>query len=57
MTNGDWIRQMSDEELAKWMVDICEGSCGAADTSLCEMFDCCGDCFMHWLEQEVEKDG
>ena len=46
MTNGDRIRAMTDEELAKVVVcphKICES----------EMLNC-GVCILKWLKQEVE---
>ena len=51
MTNGDKIRQMSDEELAKNMLNL---------TDVCINRDCkdrCLDCVLEWLREEVQEDG
>lgn len=50
MTNGDWIRNMTDEELADFITN-----CGCYDHSR----DCrasCKDCTMEWLKQAAEVD-
>lgn len=48
MTNGDKIRQMSDEELAEYLYD---GNC---PTRECQA-PLCKDCWLKWLKSEVEK--
>ena len=53
MTNGDKIRQMSDEELAEFIEENNwrKGSCkNCADTAIT-----CTDCWLEWLESEVEE--
>ncbi len=54
MTNGDKIRQMTDEELAsEFPHDICSGITGVE----CREFDLpCYDCRVAWLKQEVKTD-
>ena len=56
MTNGDWIRSMSDEELrdlfgkSKTMF-----SCPVdKDDEECLQMESCIDCFFKWLKQEVK---
>ena len=52
ITNGDRIRAMSDEELAKILGD----KCICPPTSECEKL--CGDCdvcWMEWLRHPAEK--
>ena len=46
MTNGDRIRAMSDEELAKW-INYCSGQCD-------NRYNSCMRCRLKWLEQPVE---
>lgn len=52
MKNGDAIRQMSDEELAKWCNDF---------NFNCPPVECkengCERCWLDWLKQEVESNG
>lgn len=54
MTNGDMIRQMTDEELAaEFPHDICSGITGVD----CREFDLtCYECRLAWLKQEVSED-
>lgn len=60
-TNGDRIRAMSDEELAKWLLDMmshkvaCFGE-GAFPHTPCrnEEHDCV-KCGIEWLKQPVEE--
>lgn len=56
-TNGDIIREMTDEELADWFGSS-EAFCptGYYETSECDA--CAENCIKHWLlwlKQEVEK--
>jgi hypothetical protein len=59
MTNGDRIRRMTDEELAKAKI-LCPYT--AVDMDMCEKWITSGDtrdcaaCALDWLEQEA-KDG
>lgn len=61
MTNGDRIRALSDEELAKWLLDMmshkvaCFGE-GAFPYTPCrnEEHDCV-KCGIEWLKQPVEE--
>ena len=57
MTNADRVRAMSDEELAKLLVNVifskwdfrwewCEKTCTNDDS--------CEDCILTWLKKEVE---
>lgn len=57
MTNGDRIRQMTDEELAEFLNSIVlhcrQESCSAT----CSMWECCSsisDYQEEWLKQEVK---
>lgn len=50
LTNGDRIRQMTDEELAEHINDyICDHAECRADIK-------CSECKMQWLKQEVSED-
>lgn len=62
MTNADRIRAMSDEELAKWLLDVmshkvaCFGE-GAFKYSPCRNVEHdCLECGVVWLKQPVEVD-
>ena len=53
MKNGDLIRSMSDEELAKWIVNIaiqCTAVGGKSDYLTNET------CWLDWLKKEVGDD-
>ncbi len=59
MTNGDWIRSLTDEELEKHIIHPCHNfKCGE-----CPMKDGRGKCVaeagqaiaMEWLESEYER--
>lgn len=53
MTNGDWIRKMSDRELAEFltMQDPCKGrSCTIMKESGC------ANCLEVWLSEEHKED-
>lgn len=56
MTNADRIRAMSDEELAKLMLDGCRGS--KCDDQPQNEFGSvnCFQCRMKWLQQQAEED-
>ncbi len=59
MTNGDWIRSMTDEELEKYMLNQCNNF----DCWGCPMMNGRGKCVigtdkdtaMEWLESEHEE--
>ena len=59
-TNADTIRNMSDEELAEFLVytqsTIKECMIGVADCKHENTDKDCKDCFLEWLQAEV-KDG
>lgn len=61
MTNGDRIRQMSDEELASVMGRSPSYRCPPEYlktgfmSGRCHMG--CGNCWLEWLKQEVQEDG
>lgn len=55
MTNGDRIRAMTDEELAKFLSTgtfICEGL-----KDICENMPGCEECRLTWLKAPAESDG
>lgn len=53
-TNSDWIRSMSDEELAMNM--MCPNENGLAEID-CDKSDSCNcyECLLKWLQSEVEE--
>ena len=55
MTNGDRIRQMSNEELAEWLNEIFgfDTACNVCDKDFCE-FGCITG-IKAYLEREVEE--
>ena len=54
MTNGDWVRSLDDEALAKWLdifdMDICE-DCPKSDDYYCEE-TLCHSQWQKWVKQE-----
>ena len=61
MTNADRIRNMSDEELADFLVRV---NCAYAEDCMvgievCKCDDCadmdCVDCFLEWIQAEVKE--
>ena len=54
MTNGDWVRSLDDDALAKWLdifdMDICE-NCQKCDDDYCEE-ELCGEQWRKWVKQE-----
>lgn len=57
-TNGDRIRQMTDEQLAEWLNEIIN-QCGSdvCRLSRCPLYCCCAadiDCQKRWLKQGVQ---
>jgi len=57
MTNGDKIRAMTDEELAKWLAEHskCLDTCPAFIICAAWTKDECKKSFMKWLKQESEE--
>lgn len=53
MTNGDKLRQMTDEELAKIMRSCT--FCAYLDKG-CQHNGTCTQGFLEWLKQEVDED-
>ena len=60
MTNADRIRNMTDEELAEFLVftqsTIKECMIGVADCKHENTDKDCKDCFLEWLQAEAESD-
>lgn len=55
MTNGDYIRKMTDEELAEWLTDGHE-QCDLCAQNLCDFDSDCVQGVLKWLKQEVKED-
>ena len=63
MTNADRIRAMSDEELAKWILDGVSSDacdyCGHKNEEFCDGSPCRGaqdkDVIIAWLQQPAEE--
>jgi hypothetical protein len=56
VTNADRIRAMSDEELAKLLLDGCQGSkCDEQPQNEYGSVNCF-ECRMKWLQQPAEED-
>ena len=55
-TNADRIRQMTDEELAEWLIgnDNCD-ICALCSFGACRVESECGKGILEWLKQEDEK--
>ena len=57
-THADYIRAMSDEELAKW-IDWLFGRCEWCDTDKMAADECndveCTPCILEWLKQPAEE--
>lgn len=68
MTNGDKIRQYTDKELVRFLVDfdvisqfcpsdeIARNCNGEIDCKHCWLNDC-KQCWLKWLQEEVQEDG
>ena len=55
MTNGERIRGMSDEELAKFLADCSDcASCYLDEPNNCGTEETCAKAFLEWLKQPVE---
>jgi hypothetical protein len=55
LTNGDRIRQMTDEELADWITDG-HDLCDLCQFSTCRPEFGCEKGVLEWLKQEVSED-
>ena len=55
LTNGDRIRQMTDEELADWITDG-HDLCDLCQFSTCRAEFECEKGVLEWLKQEVRED-
>lgn len=53
MTNGDKIKQMTDEELAQFISCFPTWYCANKYKS-CDVHDC-ADCVRDWIKQEVKE--
>lgn len=53
MTNADRIRNMTDEELAEFFSGRCDIRVGGIE--ICDSQHNCKDCFLKWLQVEVEE--
>lgn len=55
VTNADWIRSMSDEELAEFIghYSLCDRIQG--EINWCEERAVCEDCLPEWLRQPAEE--
>ena len=51
MTQGDKIRNMTDEELAEFIGGL--GACISNDDEYCYKFKNCNDCRLEWLKSEA----
>ena len=56
MTNADKIRSMRDEELAENFQTMCPPVREGIFTFECTYEAGCRDCWLVWLEQEVQDD-
>ena len=58
-SNGDRIRQMTDEEIAHWLNNEANYTCNICiwqnETSSCYDY-MCEECVAKWLKQEVSED-
>lgn len=56
VTNGDRIRQMSDEQIAE--IFTADAFCGKMNGEIATISDCsdrkCIDCVLQWLRKEAE---
>lgn len=58
MTNGDKIRQMTDEELADFFCGIFQCCVNDKECEKCPIYDGCAQnvmCVERWLKQEVSE--
>ena len=53
-TNGDWIRSMSDESLAEFIMSSDIPWCGESCPWYDDKSHFCEDCIVEWLNQERE---
>lgn len=54
-TNGDKIRQMTDEELAEWLIghNNCD-ICALCSFGACRVESECGEGILEWLKQDID---
>ena len=59
MTNGERIRNMTEDELAHWLNNEASNTCniciGQKDKSSCTHYEC-EECITKWLKQGVIED-
>lgn len=55
MTNADKIRQMTDEELRNFILDLVE-PCNVCANDRCDKDETCAIGVSKWLRKEVETD-
>ena len=56
MTKGDWIRSMTDEQLAEFLADIID--CWHCPTyQECTDVKSCDNALLAWLKQEHKENG
>ena len=51
IANGDWLRSLSDEELAENICCQFDGN----DTQSCRKYERCHDCILDWLRAEHKE--
>lgn len=52
MTNFEYIKSMTAEELFEFLCDISLDQCVCPCKEVCGQYDSCKDCFMDWLNKE-----
>lgn len=56
MTNGEKIRSMTDEELAKLFAEHIDcATCHLTNPKNCRTEESCNKAFWNWLKQQVEE--
>jgi hypothetical protein len=55
MTNGDWIRGLSDDDLAGYLLHSNTSMCCRPDRYECDDLGCT-HCILEWLKKEHEDD-
>ena len=54
-TNGDWIRAMTDEELADFLNETNNYLCDFIMNKRCKNDTKCSDCWLEWLRHGAEN--
>ena len=54
-TRAEWIREMTDEELAKFILDCDNNDIGFCHVGMCEDDETCLECALKWLRQPIEE--